>query len=174
MNDKRQFIQLKEEVDFRLAQRRHLRERGVHLIVTHSCHISGTQCAPGEMIEDIALGGQTQPHSFGFSHMSLLLMDCLCRYRVSLSALRIEQIMNTDPFYVHYASNRIGCNQCLARPDRRTIRVYVRRIMKQMENVFRDAGINLDPNRVLISEVTDSNTILYKLRATIELLHIEK
>jgi len=173
MNNKLQFTQLVEEVDFRLTHRRHLRARGVHMIVTHSYHIPGTLCAPGEMIEDIALGGLPEPCSLGLSHMSLLLMDCLCRYRLPLIAQRIEQIMNTDPFYIHYASNRIGRNQCVARPDRKSVRIYVRRIWKQMERVFRDVGINLDPCGVLLSEVTDSNTVTYRLKATIELVHIE-
>ena len=171
MNNQRQFAQLVEEVDFHLAHRRHLRERGVHLIVTHSCHISGTQCAPGEMIENIAVGGQTQPRAFRFSHMSLLLMDCLWRYRLPLTALRIEQIMNTDPFYVHYAANRIGRNQCIARPDRRTVRVYVRKIWMQMERLFCDEGLNLDPSRILVIEDTDSNVATYRLKATCEVLH---
>ena len=173
MNDKSQFSQLVEEVDFRLAHRRDLRERGVHLIVTHSCHIPGTLCAPGERIEDIALAGQSEPLSLGLSHTSLLLMDCLCRYRRPLTAQRIEQIMSTHPFYVQYAANGKGRNQYIARPDRKSIRVYASRIVKQFAIVFHTIGSTLDPRKVVLSELSDSNTVSYSIKATIEHLHIE-
>ena len=171
MNDRRRFTQLIEEVDFRLAHRRHLRERGVHLVVTHSHHVPGTLCAPGEVIEDIALVGQPEPESLGLSHMALLLMDCLCRYRLPLTALRIEQIMNTDPFYVHCAANRLGPNECIAKPDRRSVKVYVPRIRSQMEKAFERNGLNIHPEQILVTETTDSNIVVYSLRATVEIRH---
>ena len=171
MNDRVRFGQLIEEVDFLLAEGRHLRARGVHLIVTHRDHVPGTICAPGEMIGEIALGGFLEPVSLGLAHMSLLLMDYLCRYRMPLSALRIEQIMNTGPFYVHYAANKIRRHQVIARPDRNTVRVYIGRIRKQMENVFREVGLNLDLRQVLVSEMTDSNVPIYKLKVTAEIAH---
>ena len=173
MNNKSQFCQLVEEVDFRLAHRRDLRERGVHLIVTHSCHIPGTLCAPGERIEDIALAGQPESFSLGLSPTSLLLMDCLCRYRRPLTAQRIEQIMTTHPFYVQYAANGRARDQPAARPDRKTIRVYVPRIWSQMEKAFRCFGLSFNPEQILLVEDTDSNLLMYRLRATFEVLHID-
>ena len=172
MRDSGKLSQLIEEVDFQRAQRRHLRARGVHLIVTHSCHVPGTLCAPGEMIETVALAVRPQPISFGLSHMSLLLMNCLCHHRLPVTGQQIEHVMNTDPFYVHYASNRIGRHQCIARPDRRTVRVYVRKIWTQMGRAFRDAGLNLDPREVLIIETTDSKTVTYRLKATRDFVHL--
>ena len=174
MNNKLQFAQLVKEVDFRLAHRRHLRRRGVHLIVTHGLHVPGTLCAPGEIIEDIALGGEPRPRSLGLSHLSLLLMDCFCRYRRPLTALRIEQIMNTDPFYVRYAANWIGIGQCIARPDRRSVRTYIRKIWKQMEGPFQAAGLSIDPRQILLSEMTESNIVVYRLKATVEVVHITR
>ena len=99
MNSRPRLNQLIEEIDFIVAERRNLRARGVHLIVTHLYHLPGTICAPGEMIGDVSLGGFPSPTSFGFSHLSLLMVDCFCRYRLPLTAWRIEQIMNSDPFY---------------------------------------------------------------------------
>lgn len=172
MNNKSQFCQLVEEVDFRLAHRRDLRERGVHLIVTHSCHIPGTLCAPGERIEDIALAGQPEPPSLGLSPASLLLMDCICRYRRPLTAQRIEQIMNTDPFYIRHAANRVGRNLCIVRPDRKSVRAYVPRIWSQMERAFLRQKLNIDPRQILLAETTDSNIATYRLKATVEVVHI--
>ena len=77
-------------------------------------------------------------------------------------ARRIEQIMNTDSFYVHYAANRIGHQQVIAKPDSRTVRVYVSRIWNRMQKVFQEVGLKIDPRQILASEPTDSNVIVYR------------
>jgi hypothetical protein len=171
MSNNKPFAELVQEIDVALAERRHLHQRGVHLIVTHLDHVPGTLCSPGEMIGDIAIGSVPEPVSLGFSHVSLLLMDCLCRHRMPLTALRIEEIMNSDPFYVHYAANRIGRN-LVAFPDRSTVRVYVWRIRKQMEKVFREVGLGLDAQHVFVSETTETSVLVYRLKATVEFLHV--
>jgi hypothetical protein len=89
-----------------------------------------------------------------------------------LTAMRIEEIMNTDPFYVNYAANRVGRNQVIARPDRDTTRVYVWRIRKQLEKVFRKLALGLDAQHVLVSETTETNLLVYRLKATVEFLHV--
>lgn len=174
MSDRHPFRPLIEEVDFLIAERRSFRATGVHFIVTHLDHAPRTLCAPGETIGSISLGGRPDPIPFGFAHTSLLLMDCLRRYHMPLSAIRIEEIMNTDPFYVDYANNRIGHNQVIARPDRRTVRVYVPRIWKQMERVFQHYRIPLDPRKILIAETTDTNVVVYRLKATSEVVHVDQ
>lgn len=171
MSNSASFAQLVQEVDVALAERRDLRQRGIHMIVSHLRHIPGTACSAGEMIGDISIGGFLEPVSLGFSETSLILMDCFCRYRMPLTALRIEEIMNSDPFYAHYAANRIGRN-CVVLPDRSSIRMYVWRIRKQMEKVFQDVGLRFDPQQILISEMTETNTLVYRLRATVEFLHV--
>jgi hypothetical protein len=168
------FGQLLQEVDFVLAQRRHFRVRGPHFIVTHIEHVPDTKCLPGERVGDVALAWSPAPLSLGLSETSMILWDCLLRYRMPLSARRIEEIMSTDPFYVDYAANRIGRGQVTALPDRRTVRVYVPRIWKQIERVFGDLGICRDPRQVLVSETTDTNVLVYRLRATSELVHIDQ
>lgn len=102
----------------------------------------------------------------------MLIMDCLCRYRVPLSALRIEQIMNTDPFYVSNGANRIDTRSLTARPDRRSVRILVHRIWKRLGIGFHELGLNLDPRAVLVAQETDLNTMVYRLRSTSEILHI--
>jgi hypothetical protein len=166
--------QLIEEIDFIVAERRSLRARGVHLIVTHVNHIPGTICAPGEIVGDVSLGGIPSPVSFGLSHLSLLMMDCFCRYRMPLSAWRIVQIMNSDPFYIDYAANQIDFDHIVARPDSRNVRVCVPRIQRRMETVFQDRGLMVDPLQILTSEPTETNVIVYRLKATVEIVHIDK
>jgi hypothetical protein len=174
MSDRPHFRELQEELAFLLAERRDLQQRGLHLILTHLDHIPNTICAPGEIIGDISLSGSPTPTSLGLSQMSLILMDCLCRYRIPLTALRIEQIMNSDLFYVDYAANHIGYDQIVAKPNCRTARVCVPRIQKRMEAVFEKLGLKVDPLQILISEPTDSNVIVYRLKATVEIMHIDK
>ena len=173
MSNNQTFAQLVQELDVALAERRHLRQRGVHLIVTHLYHLHGTVCAAGERVGDIAIGGFPKPVSLGLTHMSQVLVDCFCRYHMPLSALRIEEIMNTDPFYINYATNRIGHNQVVSRPDRNSTRVYIGRIHKRMETVFRRLGLRLDPEQILTSETADSNVCIYQLRASVEFVHID-
>ena len=73
-----------------------------------------------------------------------------------------------------YAANQIGCDQVVAKPDSRTARVYAPRIQKRMETVFQEVGLKVDPLQTLISEPTDSNVIVYRLKATVEIVHIDK
>jgi hypothetical protein len=174
MSGRARFYELREQLEFLLAKHRGQRARGLHLIVTHLDQAPSTLCAPGEMIGDIAIGGVAEPHSLGLSHMSLLLFDCLCRRRMPLTAIGIEQIMNTDPFYVHYAANRIGGNPVIARPDRRTVRVYVPRIRRRIGIVLARLGLAIDPADVLISDQSESNVLTYKVKATVEVLHVEE
>jgi hypothetical protein len=173
MNDRTQFRQLAEEVSFVLALRRSLHACGVHLIVEHRNHERGTFCAPGEMVGAIWLGGIPEPVPLVLAPMSLILTDCLCRHRMPITALRIEQIMKSDPFYVHYGTNIREGEHVIRRPDRRTVKVYVGRIREQMKEVFEQVGLSIDPRQVLTSEVTDSNVVVYRLRATVEVVHVD-
>jgi len=174
MSKSAKFAQLIQEVHVALAERRDLRQRGIHLIITHARvdHVPGTACSAGEMIGDVAIGGVLGPVSLGLSDTSKLLIDCFCRYRMPLTALRIEQIMNSDPFYFHYAANRIGRTH-VALPDRSSVRVYVWRIREQMEKVLRELGLRFDAQRILVSEATETNTLVYRLKATVEFLHVD-
>jgi hypothetical protein len=174
MSNSQPFAELVQELDVALAERRDLRQRGVHLIVTHLDHVPGTVCSAGETIGDIALGGFPEPIPLGLSHISHFLLDCFCRYRMPLTASRVEEIMSTDPFYTNYAANRLGHNEAIARPDRNTIRVYIWRIRRQLDKVFQQLGLSLDPETILISEVTDTNVFVYRLKATVEFLHIDR
>jgi hypothetical protein len=40
-----------------------------------------------------------------------------------------------------------------------------------MAKTFIEAGLNLDPGKVLIAETTDSNIVVYRLKASVEFIH---
>ena len=167
------YKRLIEEVDFLLARRRQLRTEGPHFIVVHSGHESGAiGCLPGETIEQISLGHRSLEFPFRLTLMPLLVLDCLCRYRrTMLTAARIEEIMHTDPFYVRYGTRQRRQPKDIGRPNRASVKVYVQRIREHMEKIFGDADLRIDPRNVLIADSTDSNTVAYRLKASVEFVH---
>ena len=56
--------------------------------------------------------------------------------------------------------------------SRSLLKVYVPRFCKALKIASREAGLALNPNFVLITEQTDGNEVLYRLRAKVEWRHI--
>lgn len=174
MNDSETFRDLVEEVDFTLTEKRHIRARGVHLIITHLYHLPGTRCTPGEMVGDIALAGMPEPLSLGLSPRAMLIIDCLSRYRVPLTSQRIEYILNNDPFYAYQATNQKGSVSLRVWFDQRSIRVYVERIQKRLAIALQQARRRIDNVCTLASISTESNVNAYRLNATVEYVHVNR
>jgi hypothetical protein len=113
-----------------------------------------------------------QEYPLHISPTGLLLVDLVCRYRRTLlTAARIEQIMLTDLFYTRHGANRYGGYRSAALPNRTSIKVHIQRIREQMAKTFIEAGLNLHPGKVLIAEPTDSNIVVYRLKASVEFMH---
>jgi len=161
-----------EELDYLLAERRQLAAEGPHFIVTHGFHKSGSLCLHGETVERACLMYRWQEYPLHISPTGLLLVDLVCRYRRTLlTAARIEQIMLTDLFYTRHGANRYGGYRSAALPNRTSIKVHIQRIREQMAKTFIEAGLNLHPGKVLIAEPTDSNIVVYRLKASVEFMH---
>jgi len=161
-----------EEVDYLLAERRQLAADGPHFIVTHGYHRHGTLCLRGETVEQVCLAYRCREFPLHLSPTGLLIVDCLCRYRrTSLTAARIAEILASDPFYMHHGANAHKRNGKVPQPSRASIKVHVQRIREQMAKAFKEAGLNIALNRVLISDMTDSNIVVYRLKAGLELRH---
>lgn len=173
MNGNERFRDLVEAVDCAIAEQRHLRTRGVHLIISHLYHLPGTNCAPGEIVGDIALGGIPVPLSFSLSPRAMLIMDCLCRYRTPLTAQRMAQFLNTDSFYLNQGANGDGGVPLALWFDQRAIRVYMERIQERMAAVFRQFALPIDPRQVIKCTPTESNQTAYSLYATVECVHVD-
>jgi hypothetical protein len=56
--------------------------------------------------------------------------------------------------------------------SRSAIKEYVKRIRGALALAFREAGLHVDPKRVLVSKATMGNEIHYQLRARIEWAHL--
>lgn len=170
MNDSETFRELIETLEFTIAEQRHLRARGVHLIITHLYHLPGTRCTPGEMVGNIEVGGMAEPISLGLSPRAMLILDCLYRYRMPLTAQRIEGILNAGPFYVNQGANG-GVSMAL-KFDQRSIRVYVERIQERLVPVLGTRKLPINAREVLKCTPTESNQVAYSLHATVECLHV--
>jgi len=129
-------------------------------------HASGTKVGPGREKSNNPL----LPMGYGYPEEAVQG----CRYRLPLTAERIEQIFRTDPFYVHYAANTIKGNRCIARPDRRSVRSHLSKIRNRMAVLFAEVGLDVDPCTVLASHTTDSNIMVYRLKVTVSFMHISK
>ncbi len=162
------------EVEFLLAERRQFASEGPHFIVTHGNHKLGSLCAPGETVEQVSMRHRWNEFPLHLSPTGLLIVDCLCRHRqVSLTAPRIAHILASNPFYVHHGANTRGGMKKRIHPESVSIRVHIQRMREQIAKAAVEAGFALDPIRVLISERTDSNTAVYRLKASVEVRHCQ-
>jgi hypothetical protein len=160
------------EVEFLLAERRQLAAEGPHLIVTHGNHEYGFHCTRGETLQQVSFSYRWRESPLYLSPTGLLIFDCVCRYRQTpLTARRIEHILTSDPFYVNLGANAHFFKQKRVRPDHVAISVHMERIREQIAKAAGEVGFTVDPKRILVSERTESNIVLYRLKATVEIRH---
>lgn len=172
MSDREKFRSIIEEIDYLLAARKQRVVERPRLVVIHGHHQSETDCLYGETVEQAYLAYGAQEIPLRLSPTGLLIIDCLSRHRLTpLSAPQIERILSSDPFYVYLGANALSDDGAAARPKRASIRVYIRRIRVQFGKALGEAGLNLKPEKILVSETTDSNVVVYRLKASVEFRH---
>ena len=166
------FKRINEEISYCMAERRQLTAEGAHLIVTHG-YRRGWACLPGETIEQVCLGIRWSEIPIHLSPAGLVIVDCLVRYRrTPMSAARLALAL-TSPFYTGQGRNAPPGYWTVVVPSRASIKVHIQRIREQMSRAFVDAGLIVNPHKILVSNATDSNIILYQLRATAEVRHLD-
>lgn len=169
MNRHNGFARVVDEIDYLRAERSMLIRQGPHFLVIHGLHEPETECLPGEMVEEVWLLADCKRYPVSLSPVGLVVMDCFCRNRNKpLSVGRLSNILTTDPFYTRYGANSPR-RQSLVMPARSSIKVYVQRIREQIAMAFQKARLPIDPGSVLSAEPTDSNSVAYKLRASVTL-----
>jgi hypothetical protein len=166
------FVRLTRELDFVFAEISELEGRGPHFKIWHRWQEPGTNCWPGEEIVMVCLVIDGREFQLRLSATSFLIFDYLCTHRhLPQSASEIAFGLNTEPFYRQHASNA-GHDPKRRAPIRRSvIKTYISRIRCALEIVFTEAGLQLDPCAVLISETTDTNLVKYRIRAIVEVVH---
>lgn len=145
-----------------------------HLRILHRFKKEGTLfCSPGEEIWAlILLTSQGREIHLRLSLALRILADYLARTRhIPQSATQIAAGLRQSPFHLKHG-RRGGVSQ-RRKISRSHIRVYIRRLRQALEIAFQEAGLPLDPNRVLVSLPTTGTEVLYQLKAAIEWTHVE-
>lgn len=156
-----------------LAGGKRLAALGPHFRVLHRFRQTGANCLPGEEVAWVLLVYRSRQIVLRLPRSLLLLFDYLARnHHFPQSASQIVAGLRTDPFYVKHASNvRTGTKQT-RRFSHGAIKEYIKRLRRALQIAFDEAGLKLDPYSVLISEPTEGNEVRYRLRATVEWIHV--
>jgi len=145
-------------------------ERGPMFRILHRCGKT-EGCGPGEEIWAVLLvyRGREFPVPFGLA--LLLVFDYLARTRhVPQRASQIAAGLRSLEFY-----KRHGANAKLEQRrkfSRAAVKEYVKRIRRTLYRTFNEANLPLDAGRVLCSEETEGNEVVYRLRAKVEWAHV--
>jgi hypothetical protein len=172
MNGK--FSPVIEEVDLLAAELNELEHVGPHFVVFHRFHMEGADCLPGEEIAKISLIHRGREFRVRASLASRLLFDYLAhRRRLPQSAKQIQAGITTDAFYASHGANAKSGKKQTRRFSHVSIKEYVKRIRRSLVEAFLEAELELDPKKVLISESTESNQVNYRLRISVEWIHVD-
>jgi hypothetical protein len=129
-------------------------------------------CAPGEEILIVYLVHRGKLYPLRLSRALRMLIDYLAKHsHLPQSASQIEAGMRADPFYMKHGTNAMLQNGLKRRISRSAIKEYVKRLRLALTFAFREAGLNLDPRWVAVSEPTVSNEVGYRLKVTVEWFH---
>jgi hypothetical protein len=163
-----------DKVDLLIAEMKHLRLAGLHFRVVHRFRMPTTHCWPGEEIVAVSLIHRGREYHLRLSLALRILFDYLARYsRVPQSARQIELGIRADDFYTRHAENATGRTIITRRIPRSAVKVYVKRLHRAFSLAFRDAGIRIDPGKVLISQKTVGNEVGYQLKASCDWIHVD-
>ncbi len=148
-----------------------LLQQGPCFRIVHRFHKPGTDCQVGEEIWMICLMQMGRDIHMPLSLALRQVVNYLAETRhVPQSATQIAAGMRRSAFYAKHGMNSGVPSK--RKISRSAIKEYVKRIRRALALSFREAGLHLDPNRVLVSKTTMGNEIHYQLRARIEWVHI--
>jgi hypothetical protein len=172
MND--EFAEIDENLDLAFLAHSTMRTRGPHLKIVHNYHLLGSDCLPGEQIAALYLTAGFRDLFVRVSCTSLLLVNYLAHnLHTPQTAAQITAGINSNPFYKRHGTNA-GTNGRFARAiSYSCVKEYVRRIRIALGRVLREGNVRLDPVNVLHAEKTSSNTVTYRLHASVEWIHID-
>jgi hypothetical protein len=160
-----------ERAEVLLAELTQLAQNGPRLRITHRFQLEGTLCRPGEEIWTISLICRELEIPLALSLALRQVVNYLAETRhVPQSASQIAAGMRRSAFYTRHGMNS-GVHS-RRKISRSAIKEYVKRIRQALALAFDEAGLQMNPNRVLVSKATMGNEIHYQLRARIEWVHL--
>ena len=161
-------------VDYLVAKRKQARSTQPRLVIVHGHHQPGTACHCGETIEQVFLGVGRRLIALALSPTGLVVVDILARKRsMLLSGAQIEQIAASHPFYTHLGANTASKKRRTIRLARRSIKVFISRFRRLLAKASAQAGLEIHPEKILVSEPTDLlNITAYRLALPCEFVHV--
>jgi hypothetical protein len=162
-----------DAVDLLFAETRHLRSQGVCFRIVHRLRRMGTICAPGEEVAAIFLMHHGREYRLRIPLSLRLLFDFLAHSRFPQSASQIEIGMRTSQFYIQHGANGLNGKSLTRSFAKSSIRVYVQRLRRALSWSLREAGLQLDVERILVSQATVSNETGYRIIGVTDWVHID-
>lgn len=163
-----------KEIEYLHAKRAQVSSASPRLVVVHGEHQPLTKCLPGETVEQVCLAVHSKVFPLSLSPTGLVVADVLARKRpMLLTAAQIERFLASDPFCVRLGTNASSTPRSAVRLARKLIKVYIQRLRLQLGKALKDAGLNMLPENILVSESTDlSNVMTYRFAIRCEFVHV--
>jgi hypothetical protein len=104
----------------------------------------------------------------------LLLFNYFAEHRrLAQCARQIQSGISTDAFYTKHGANAKSGKRQTRRFSHVSIKEYVKRLRGSLAVACGEAGLKLDPDEILVSESTESNEVNYRLRISVEWIHVD-
>ncbi len=174
MSSNASLVPVLDKVHLILAEIRELRSSGVQCRIVHRFRLQGSDCMAGEEIAAAFLLHRGREYRLRLSLALRIVFDFLARHsRLPQSARQIELGIRADDFYKRHAANATG-RAMTRKITKSAIHEYVLRLRRAFLLAFREAGLRIDPNRIVVAEETVGNEVSYRLRAKCEWIHVDK
>ncbi len=161
---------IKYGVEVALAELHDCMQGKVHIKIFHRFQRVSSACGPGEEIWGIKLSFSQREAAVPLGLSLKLLFDYLARTQMPMSASQIAAGIRHSEFHRKHGLN--GSTLQRRKIARSAIREYMKRIRIALNLALNEVGLPLDASRVLVSEPTIGNEILYRLKAKIEWIHL--
>jgi hypothetical protein len=156
------------------ADRKELAECGPYFCISHRFWKPGTICTPGEMIAEVRLFHRNRRISLPLSLRLMLIFDYLARHQhLGQCAAQIAVGLSGDPFAKRHGAYATSKRTVRRRIARTAVKQQIIRLRAALRIAFREAGLNLNPNRVVIAEKTVTNEVRYCLKACVSWEHFQ-
>lgn len=168
-----QFAHVMETVDVVLAEARGLAASGPHFRIFHRFREPGSFCMPGEEVASVVLVFRSHECELALPLSLRILFDYLARNRrLPQSAAQVVAGIQNDAFSFRHGANAKARGRLTRKFCHSSIKEYVKRLRRALRAAFVNAGLRFDPSAALISERTEGNEVRYRLRATVEWVHV--
>lgn len=165
--------EIAEKTELLLAELRQVNQNGPQLRVLHRFRTHGIiACEAGEEISAVLLLPRDKEVLVPLSRAMRIVVDYLGHQRFPQSASQIAAGIQRSHFYKHEGARaRIYSRLKISRS---AINEYIKRIRLALKCAFREAGLELQPSQVIESIPSVGNEVLYRLRAQVEVCHIDE